>query len=133
MPSHRSDILALHIFYQTSVGERRRLMPRLQTLCRVCWLRKERLSPPATRFHTSSRRDVYLGPPKELSPRVGPKRRRKVQAAQRQWDQKARRISNGTEPSMLKILEDRGYVKEIAGLVGFAGSRVKGISVLTRF
>ena len=104
----------LYIFYFWSV-EIQGTMSRLYSLCRACQLRRLNLVTRVSQFHSSSAQGVYLGSPDELLPRVGPKRRKKVQEAQDQWDEKAKRIVSGKEPSMLKILEDRGYIKEIAG------------------
>ena len=90
-------------------------MQRLYYPCRVCQLERLKLFPIVSQFHSSSTQNVYLRAPEELAKIVGPKRRKKVQDAQNEWDEKAKRILDGQEPSMLKILEDRGYVKEIAG------------------
>lgn len=90
-------------------------MQRLQSPCRACRLERLKFSRSVVQFHSSASQRVYLRAPNELAKIVGPKRRKKVQDAQDEWDEKAKRISSGEEPSMLKILEDRGYVKEIAG------------------
>ena len=90
-------------------------MQRLHSSCRACRLEKLKLSPSISQFHSSPSQRVYLRASNELAKTVGPKRRKKVQDAETQWDEKAKRILSGQEPSMLKILEDRGYVKEIAG------------------
>lgn len=90
-------------------------MQRLPSPCRACRLERLKLYRSIVQFHSSSSQRVYLRAPNELSKLVGPKRRKKVQDAQDEWDEKAKRILNGEEPSMLKILEDRGYIKEIAG------------------
>lgn len=37
--------------------------------------------------------------------------------AEEQWEEQAMRIRTGAQPSILRVLEDRGFVKDIAGCV----------------
>lgn len=47
--------------------------------------------------------------------------------AEEQWKEQSMRIRAGQQPSMLQILEDRGFVKDVAGCVFLNLQRWRGI------
>ena len=42
---------------------------------------------------------------------------KKVKEANKEWEEKAQEIRDGKKPSMLSILEERGFVNELVGYV----------------
>lgn len=57
------------------------------------------------------------GIPKVVRRGIGTKYLAKVHEAEREWKEKAQQIWKGEQKSMLSILEERGYVHQIAGYV----------------
>ena len=55
---------------------------------------------------------------------------KKVAEGEERWAQRAERIQNGEEPHMWDILEERGFVKDVAGYARPAND-IRGVYALT--
>jgi tyrosyl-tRNA synthetase len=75
----------------------RHLSSRPQLVCRQ-WVRRQ---------HTLSRSQRHKGQWATQEADAG--------ARQAEWEEQANRVRSGTQQSMLNMLEERGFVKDVAG------------------